>query len=585
PITIDGLTMRDGYTNEYDGGGAIYAAGPLTVTGSSFVSNTVMGYDESRGHGGAISFAGSNTHALVISGTSFLSNTAAIAGGALSVANGTLVLDDSILTGNAAFGLGRWGGALICDTCGFTIDGATFSNNQAVKGGAFYITDKNIHYSIITGSTFQGNQAAPDGDGEGGAIYIDVYEGITITGTTVLSNAAGSGGGLYINSIGLDEGGLDLRNSQVAGNTAAAQGGGIFNQGWLRILEGTTFSANSAVIGGALYDVGWLSVSASSFFSNTAKNGGAITVDQQNTNAYIGSSVFGGNSSDCNGGALAAAAPVTVEMSELYGNQAGLACSELALGGAIYVENALWLTVSAVHDNVSAVAGGAIGILGNLNSPKTVEIRGSAIFSNSATMAGAVAIGGPSVTRIEQSSIYSNTATMVGGIASGYGGATIDIVNSTLAGNSSGYMASALLVAGGNALEDNAGFGPDTLTLRNVTIAGNDRLGINAQNGDGFGAFANTDVGGKTATVGITNTIIAGGANEQSCYTGPLAIGSVPAAVSNLDNDGTCGSNFTQSDTILLGPLGDYGAVLQSGSIGGATPVTPTLVVFPLLPG
>ncbi|MCB0069470.1 MAG: hypothetical protein KDD77_20045, partial [Caldilineaceae bacterium] len=300
---------------------------------------------------------------------------------------------------------------------------------------------------------------------------------------------------------------------------------------------------------------------------------------------YIGSSVFGGNSSDCNGGALAAAAPVTVERSELYGNQAGLACSELALGGAIYVENALWLTVSAVHDNVSAVAGGAIGILGNLNSPKTVEIRGSALYSNSATMAGAVAIGGPSVTHIEQSSIYSNTATMVGGIASGYGGATIDIVNSTLAGNSSGYMASALLVAGGNALEDNAGFGPDTLTLRNVTIAGNDRLGINAQNGDGFGAFANTDVGGKTATVGITNTIIAGGANEQSCYTGPLAIGSVPAAVSNLDNDGTCGSSFTQSDAILLGPLGDYGAVLQSGSIGGATPVTPTLVVFPLLPG
>ncbi|MCB0148778.1 MAG: hypothetical protein KDE01_14140, partial [Caldilineaceae bacterium] len=163
-----------------------------------------------------------------------------------------------------------------------------------------------------------------------------------------------------------------------------------------------------------------------------------------------------------------AAGSVTVGLSELYGNQAGLECTGQALGGAIFVEGGLTLTSSALHDNMSAVAGGAIGILGDLNSPKTVQIRTSAIYGNSAVLAGAIAIGGPSTTRIEESSIYSNTATMVGGIASGYGGATIDIVNSTLAGNSSGYMASALLVAGGNALEDNAGFGPDTLTLRNV---------------------------------------------------------------------------------------------------------------------
>jgi hypothetical protein len=58
-----------------------------------------------------------------------------------------------------------------------------------------------------------------------------------------------------------------------------------------------------------------------------------------------------------------------------------------------------------------------------------------------------------------------------------------------------------------------------------------------------------------------------------------------PPALASLDNDGTCGSNFKQSDTILLGPLGEYGAVFQDSAVGGATPVTPTLVAFPLLPG
>ncbi|MCB0048646.1 MAG: Ig-like domain repeat protein, partial [Caldilinea sp.] len=392
-LTVSDSTLSFNRASGSEGGGAIDANGPLTITGSSFISNTAATYGASEGQGGAVSFGGNNLYTAVISGTTFLSNTAYNRGGALYVGNGTLDLDASTLSGNTAAGFGEMGGALYCDDCDFTIDGATFSGNSAYSGGGIYVTATSLTTDdAITSSTLQENRADAD-SGLGGALYVGDNYRVVISDTAVVSNSAYGGGGAFA-VAGAQ---LTLERSRLDGNTATAQGGGIFNAGTLSV-KNSTATGNDATGGGAIYDVSWLSVSASSFFSNTAKNGGAITVDQENTNAYIGSSVFGGNSSDCNGGALAAAAPVTVERSELYGNQAGLACSELALGGAIYVENALWLTVSAVHDNVSAVAGGAIGILGNLNSPKTVEIRGSALYSNSATMAGAVAIGGPSVT-------------------------------------------------------------------------------------------------------------------------------------------------------------------------------------------
>src|SRR5690606_27473066 len=130
--------------------------------------------------------------------------------------------------------------------------------------------------------------------------------GLTITGTAVLSNAAGSGGGLYINSIGLEEGRLELRKTQVAGNMAATAGGGLFNeQGWLRIKDGTTFTANGAMNGGAIYnDNDGLNVSQASFSANTARFGGALYNATNGTGVTVDGALFGGNRSDCDGGAI-----------------------------------------------------------------------------------------------------------------------------------------------------------------------------------------------------------------------------------------------------------------------------------------
>ncbi|MCB0152627.1 MAG: Ig-like domain repeat protein, partial [Caldilineaceae bacterium] len=578
PITIDGLTLRNGYTSAYDGGGAIYAAGPLTITGSSFISNMVASAGDSDRGGGAVSFAGNNHYTLVIRGTSFLSNTAFYAGGALYMGNGTLDLDETTLSGNTAAGFGELGGALYCDDCDFTIDGTTFTGNQATHGGGIYLTATSWRMdNTITSSTLQENRADAD-SGLGGALYLGDNYRVVISDTAVLSNWAYSGGGAF--AVAGTQ--FTFERGRLEGNTVTAQGGGIFNAGTLSVKKSTA-TANDAAGGGALYDVGSLSVSASSFFSNTAKNGGAITVDQENTNAAIMQSVFGGNSADCDGGAINAASLVTVDGSELYGNQAGLDCTQQALGGAIFVEDALALATSALHDNTS-YAGGAIGVLGNTKSPSSVQIRGSALYSNSATMAGAIGIGGPSTTRIEQSAIYSNTATMVGGIGSAYGGATIEIVNSTLAGNRAVSTVSALLVSDSNVVEATAGYGPDTLRLSNVTIAGNGST--SPQSPGTFFAVAGLNMGYGGPTVAITNTIVAaGGDGEQACLFGMPDTPVAPPALASLDNDGTCGSNFTQSDTILLGPLGVYGQPVGDAGVDAGASFTLTVPVFPLLPG
>ncbi len=582
-VTIDGLTLREGYTNEDDGGGAIYAAGSLTITGSSLVSNTVASAGAGDRGGGAVSLAGANLYTLVVSDTSFVSNTAFYAGGALYVGNGTLDLDNSSLVGNTASGDQELGGAIYCDNCTFTIDGADFSDNHAKRGGALYITESNFGgQSAITSSDFQANQAAPTDNGWGGAIFVDNYFQITISDTAVLSNAAAAGGGLYIKTTDANLG-ISLMESTLAGNTAEGNGGGIVNAGRLTV-NGSIFTANAAATtGGALDNAGWLAIVASSFVANTAEDGGAINIAAESPNAAISSAHFAGNQSQCDGGAIYNTGALYLGSSEFFANQASVDCQEISTGGAIFTQGALQVAGSAFHDN-HANAGGVVGITGNLALSSTVVIRGSALYSNSASLfAGAVLVAGPSTLHVEQSSIYSNSAQYVGGVGSAYGGALLDIVNTTFAGNVAQYTASALFAADYDVLTNGQGFGPDTVSLQNVTIADNRLDGTPAPGA--FFAIVGLDGGYGGPTVAITNTIVAAGNGEQACLFGAPATPVAPPALASLDNDGTCGGNFRQSDAILLGPLGDYGQPIGDAEVGAGASFTLSVPVFPLLPG
>ncbi|MBW8886193.1 MAG: RICIN domain-containing protein [Fibrobacteres bacterium] len=185
-------------------GGAVYAAGELDVTSSSF-------HDNHASFGGAVTMDGS--------------------GGASAGGGFTLVAKSTTFSANAAD-----------------------QNGGSGLGGAVYImggTDRYLNdFANIsaTGSTFSGNRAP-----NGGGIY-SAFGHIVVDGTTFDSNSATvDGGGFYIKGGG----GVFMHNSTFGKNSATRNGGGIYHDGNAGYWEASyiTVAQNSAGnCGGGLYE-------------------------------------------------------------------------------------------------------------------------------------------------------------------------------------------------------------------------------------------------------------------------------------------------------------------------------------------
>ncbi len=121
-----------------------------------------------------------------------------------------------------------------------------------------------------------------------------------------------------------------------------------------------------------------------------------------------------------------------------------------------------------------------------------------------------------------------------------YNDGTLTVVNSTFSGNRALY--------GGGIF--NAYL--QTATLVNCTFSGN--------RGTAGASGVHNQYGASTIS---SNTIIAGSpfSSGPNCYkeSGGTFVGG-----NNLASDGTCGLSFTNSPTILLGTLGDYGGQMQT---------------------
>src|SRR5947207_9695137 len=93
--------------------------------------------------------------------------------------------------------------------------------------------------------------------------------------TTVTGNTASEGGGIYSN------GSLTIINSTISGNTVNSDGGGIFNIGTVAITN-STLSSNSAGFGGGIFTIGTVEIGDSVLKAgasgvNIANDGGTVT--------------------------------------------------------------------------------------------------------------------------------------------------------------------------------------------------------------------------------------------------------------------------------------------------------------------
>ncbi|HQU91213.1 MAG TPA: choice-of-anchor Q domain-containing protein [Pyrinomonadaceae bacterium] len=168
-----------------------------------------------------------------------------------NIAAGTTVsISGMTLTGgDVGSAIDAEGGAILANT-GSTLDltGMTITGNNARYGAGI----SSLHATlIVTDSNISGNTALTQGGGIRSFANTFASDGSTeITNTVISGNRAYEGGGITV------EGPVTVTNSTISGNVAFENGGGIWaDQGysigavWLRVT-GTTFSGNSAAISG-----------------------------------------------------------------------------------------------------------------------------------------------------------------------------------------------------------------------------------------------------------------------------------------------------------------------------------------------
>ncbi|MEA2427135.1 MAG: hypothetical protein QOF37_763, partial [Thermoleophilaceae bacterium] len=410
-LTIQGVHLARGMTDQNGGAIRDTSGGPLTLENTLFTDNLASGTGRA---GGAVYYTGS---ALTVSGSRFTGNRA----------NATAPNNTSE------------GGAIATITShaqDLTISGTTFDTNTATgsfaDGGALYAESRG-GTRTFSGDSFTDNRAgSPPPPGQGGGSFAGAFdlEGTTsqqtIEDTTVAGNAAyTSGGGAFT------AGDLTIKGSTFSSNTVNAIGGGLFAQGDTVSIEHSTFDGNRTTQSGArgagfMLGVANASVTDSVVTDNTGLDvrgaGGAI----ESSTAIVRGTVFARNRSEGTGtgGGLyfnSSAGTLTLSESLFAGNLAGNG-SGSGSGGGLYASpgggqvsavNTTWSGNSAgVASSATASNGGAL----YLGSAGTVDLRNVTVAGNSAagngsnSTAGGIWAADTSQVTVENSIVSGNSA-------------------------------------------------------------------------------------------------------------------------------------------------------------------------------
>ncbi|MCA9979510.1 MAG: hypothetical protein KDD89_01705, partial [Anaerolineales bacterium] len=361
------------------------------------------------------------------------------------------------------------------------------------------------------------------GSSNGGALNINSSSTVTLTNSTVRESRATSGGGIY------NEGTLRITATDILSNTALEDAGGIFNDNGASLsLLSSTVSSNTATIdsagyAGGVYGLSTVVISDTVFHNNhsTWRGGGLYTLSNspQLTNV-----TFTDNSSNRGGGYNPRGSDATITNALFSGN--------------------------------SAVKGG--GIYADFGEPNLTNVT---FYNNTASGEGGglYAIESANVTTIQQSTFYSNTAVN-GGAIYNTSGSEVLATNVTISGNHADE-------AGGGA------YVQAFFDLRHVTMVSNTAV----ITGDGI--YANT--GADVAL--LSDNIIAYHEDDNCAIGGTGAIFSLDYNLEDADDCGLTQTNDLINTDPLLEPLADNGGdtlthafvlgspAFNSGSSSGTT--------------
>ncbi len=259
-VQLEGLTIRGGFTEYGESGGAIYTAASQLSIVDSVIEDSVSGW-----RGGGIYAADG---VLSISGSTVRNNDADASGGGIAVSeSATLVLTDSTVSGNTAGnsgggGLDLWGISTISDSI---IEGNTTSS---FGGGisSFNAANNDFSSHLFERITVRDNHAK-----NGAGIAASQYANVTIVDSSITNNTATSTGGGIRNLLVSD---MTIINSTIDNNYAGDSGGGLHQYYFSTMsLINSTVSGNH--VGGG----------------EEAKGGGGIRSHTSSTVSLINSTV------------------------------------------------------------------------------------------------------------------------------------------------------------------------------------------------------------------------------------------------------------------------------------------------------
>jgi hypothetical protein len=286
---------------------------------------------------------------------------------------------------------------------GFTITNGLAQPGDSAPGSGGGIRAKSVASVTLTDMIVTGNEATADGGGIAMENVVDSTWTLTINNSTISKNHAGDSGG----GIESDGPGNMVINpgTEITGNTALNQGGGIFLDFVLVFpvfhsanltMRGTLVSDNktlgAAGEGGGICNGGngIVNITTSVIQNNSSHTGGGVFGDCLGT-LSVASTTFLNNTATANAGAVASCGPTTsISFTEIYGNSSGGA------GGGIFVAGTtLNVKNSTLANNTAALNGGAIELETSGTGSSASSITNSTITDNGAlNNAGGSAGGG-----------------------------------------------------------------------------------------------------------------------------------------------------------------------------------------------
>lgn len=412
------------------GGGLLVNSGSCTMNKGNLSEN----YAQTLGGGiGLIMQESSAEYAKYVRLTVFTLNSGNVSNNSTDGNGGGIYLMENILNNLSAseksvytqlVNGGDWTPKII-------LNGGNFSGNSAGNNGGGAYQEQDTEFLISSGmNTVISNNKA---EKSGGAVFIAKGK-FTVNGSVnITANRAiqGDGGAIYIglgtqakpselivgNNANLQLGG----SSSNEGNTAGANGGGIYCEGKFTANGESIIQHNRALSGGGIYvSNGTVKFAASTISNNKAidGNGGAVYLNGGGLSAS-GNVIMSSNQASKNGGSVY----IKEGGISVTGNNSMITLSDnhATNGGAFYIDGgdivANTISKATITNNYSTAEGGAFYVTGgNINLCDT-ELSGNGKSGTEVktTNGGAIALYNGVFSFGDNSEIKNNAATNFGG--------------------------------------------------------------------------------------------------------------------------------------------------------------------------